>query len=109
MWLCLREGFLSVVDKSPQAGCLVVRARVKKHLKAIFPNAQVHESRNTDYRYRAHIPRREVAARIVDEIMSLSYSNFKDSVRDGDYHDALFGVWKTLGDLQPGGPYSRGK
>lgn len=107
MWIMTNKAFLSVVDKSTQKGCLLVRARRMEHLKAVFPYAKVRETFGTDYRYRADIPREAVAEAIAEQIRGVDYTNFKDSVLDHDYHDALMGVWHDMADLQPGGPYAR--
>lgn len=107
MWIMTNKGFVSIVDKSEVPGCLMVRARRPGHIKNLFPSAKVRESFGTDYRYRADIPRYEAASVIAREIAGIGYSNFKDSVKEKAYHDALMGVWHELGDLQPGGPYSR--
>lgn len=108
MWIMTNKAFVSVVDKSNEAGCLLVRGRCRDHITAIFPKAKVRESIGTDYRYRADIPRSEVARAMAREVERIEYDNFKDSVRDDDYHDALMGVWSCMGKLQPGGPYGRG-
>lgn len=107
MWIMTNRAFLSVVDKSTQKGCLLVRARRKEHLKAVFPHAKVRETFGTDYRYRSDIHREAVAEAIAEQIRGVDYTNFKDSVRDGDYHDALLNVWHDMADLQPGGAYAR--
>lgn len=107
MWIMTSKAFLSVVDKSTDPACLLVRARRREHLKAVFPEANIRESFGTDYRYRADIPRREVAEVIAAQIEGVDYTNFKDSVKERNYHDALMGVWHEMADLQPGGPYAR--
>lgn len=108
MWLCTNKGFLSIVDKAADPNCLMVRARVKAHLQAIFPGAKIQRTEGNDYLFRAEIARGEVAARVAESIMEISYDNFKGSVADKKLHDAYMGVWSVMGRLQPGGPYSRG-
>jgi len=107
MWICFNNAFLSIVDKSNVPGCLLVRARRRQHLLAVFPNAKVNESFGTDYRFRADIPREEVARVVAAQVMAIKYSNFKNSVDDDRLHSAYNSVWATMGRLQPGGPYSR--
>lgn len=107
MWIMTSNAFLSVVDKSSEKGCLLVRSRAPKHIKNVFPDANVRETFGTDYRYRADIPRADVAAAVVQQIEAIDYSNFKDSVREKRYHDALMGVWHEMAELQPGGAYAR--
>lgn len=107
MWIMTNKAFVSVVDKSMVEGCLLVRARNRAHLKALFPTAKVRESFGTDYRYRADVPRSEVARVAAEQVERIDYTNFKDSVPNNRYHDALMGVWRALSYLQPGGPYAR--
>jgi hypothetical protein len=49
----------------------------------------------TDYRYRAAVPRQQVAARIADSIAAIDYRNFKNSYASAR-HDAYMDVWETL-------------
>lgn len=107
MWICLNNAFLSIVDKSTVRGCLLVRSRRPNDIRAVFPQAVVQESFGTDYRYRANIPRDVVANAIARNILDIDYDNFKDSVADDRLHDACNRVWGVMGQLQPGGPYSR--
>lgn len=108
MWIMTNKGFISIVDKSTSQNCLLVRARRAEHITALFPRAKVRETTGTDYRYRADIVRAVVATVIANHVSGIFYDNFKDSVLEDDYHDALMGVWSCMGRLQPGGPYGRG-
>lgn len=107
MWILLNDGFLSVVDKSMRNNHLLVRSRCREHLLAVFPKADVRESFNTDYRFRADIPRAEVAQVIAERISDIDYKNFKDSVKDRPLHDAYMACWNVLGRLQKWGPYGQ--
>ena len=40
------------------------------------------------------------------EVMSISYGNFKDSVRDEALHDAYLTCWQALARTQDPPPYS---
>lgn len=49
MWLFLDRSFLSIVDKGDPSGqTLVVRARQRGDIEAVFPDAQVIEGAGTD-------------------------------------------------------------
>ena len=106
MWVFFSGSFLSVVHKDCQPDELLVRARMKGHIEAIFPDAKVTESTHTDYRYRAVIKREAVAKALADQVMNLNYSNYKNSVRDSKFHSALSSVWSAMARLQPTAPYS---
>lgn len=107
MWLCLNNGFLSVVDKAEKTGCLLVRARRPGDIEHYFPGAKVKKTVGNDYLFRAEIPREEVAARVTEEIMGIDYDNFKNSVADHKLHNAYSVVWHTMARLQPIAPYAR--
>jgi hypothetical protein len=106
MWLCLRDGFLSIVHKAPCGpNELLIRARRKGDIEKIFPGAKVRKSTTSDYLYRAVVPKPVVMAAIADQVSGIDYANFKDSVQDNDLHDAYLQVWRTMADLQNRLPY----
>jgi hypothetical protein len=108
MWIILPEGFLSIVHKAPAGPDeLLVRARVRGHLAAVFPDARIIESDSTDYRYRAVVPRAQVADMLVSQVYAVDYGNFKSQVREPKFHDALMSVWHVLEKLQPFGAYGK--
>ena len=106
MWVCLNNSFLSIVSKECGPDQLLVRARMKGHIEAVFPDAKVAESTNTDYRYRAVVSRLEVADALSAEVMSLEYPNFKNSVREDRLHSAYAQFWNVHARLQPTAPYT---
>jgi hypothetical protein len=106
MWVCLNNSFLSIVSKECGPDDLLVRARMKGHIEAVFPGAKVSESTNTDYRYRAVVSRTEVADALTAEVMSLDYPNFKNSVREDRLHNAYAAFWNVHARLQPTAPYT---
>lgn len=103
MWVYTRKGFLSIVahDDDPMGG-LLVRARLPGHIEALFPEAKVLETRDADYRFRSTIPAGRVAEVLHDEVTSIDYPNFKDSVEDGDYHEMLPPAWRAAVNVQYG-------
>ena len=82
MWVFFNNSFLSVVDKAPDPANLVVRARVEGHIEAVFPDAKVLRDASGDYLFRAFIPRELVAQAMLEAVMGIDYSNFKNSIRD---------------------------
>ena len=72
MWVFFPNSFVSIVDKGDASGkTLLVRARRKGEIEAIFPDAEVIEGAGTDYRYHARIDREEVAQRVSDAIRGI--------------------------------------
>lgn len=109
MWLCLSDGFLSIVDKAETTGCLVVRARREGDIERYFPGAKVKKTPGNDYLFRAEIPRTEVADVVAELVMGITYDNFKNSVRNRPLHDAFARIWSVMSGLQPIAPYARGR
>lgn len=102
MWIMCNNAFLSIVDKSKVAHCLLVRARRAGEIEAVFPAAKVRKGEGTDYLFRADILRADVATAIAREVMNITYGNFKGSVLDDARHDAYMGVWNVMMDYQRG-------
>lgn len=105
MWLMLSDGFLSVVQPSqsdrktfqaPDGDVLMVRARAAGQIEAYFPDAVVTETPSRDYRYRAFVARAKVAEVVAQQVLSLDYGNFKNSVSDNRLHDAYADVWSVM-------------
>jgi hypothetical protein len=111
MWLITNEGFFSVVQKPDDVGkdTLTVRARVLsdlKNLKKRLPDmGEITVSKYTDYRYRAKVPRGQLANAIEQMVKDIRYSNFKDEVADKQGQgraDIYSNVWANLYELQRG-------
>lgn len=102
MWIFLSDAMLSIVQKpgDAEAGTLTVRGRVKGDIERVFPDAKVVEGAGTDYRFRASIPREQVAKAMHDQVMALDYSNFKGAVKDRARHDAYLRCWSAMHALQ---------
>jgi hypothetical protein len=122
MWIMTNRGFISIVAPKPadfkkaKADKLVparakitdylsVRARNADHLKALFPNLTVSTNfgLHRDYPARVFAARSTVSYLISELIAGMSYTNFKDSVKETPYHDALMGVWSTMNSYGRGG------
>ena len=97
MWIFLYDSFLSVVQANDDPDFLMVRARLRGDIERVFPEAVVSEDRARDYRFRAKLPRVIVVASIEAEITaSITYDNFKNSVKNARRHSAYLAVWKTM-------------
>jgi hypothetical protein len=100
MWIHLSDSFLSVVAHRTQPDDLLVRARVAGDIGRVFPGVIETETPSADYRYRATIPRKTVAAVLAEQVASIDYDNFKNSVTEDDRHDAYFQSWHAMHRLQ---------
>lgn len=98
MWIFLSDSFLSIVaDKSdPSSDRLLVRARRAGDIERVFPEAEVFSLDDADYAYRSWLPRARVAQAYQQQVLSIDYTNFKDSIGDPDYHDAALGAWSAM-------------
>lgn len=96
MWIFLSDSALSIVQKPDDIDTLTVRARIKGDIESIFPNAKVLSGAGTDYKFRAHIPRDEVARAMHDAVLGIEYSNFKSSVKERGRHDCYMAVWNVM-------------
>ena len=92
MWICLNDGFLSVVDKTDE-NILVVRARRKEILESSFPNLEIVETDRNDYRYRVFCTRQELKDFLAKRVDEIDYPNFKDSVQEPDLHEMYANMW----------------
>ncbi|CAB3645512.1 hypothetical protein [Paraburkholderia rhynchosiae] len=107
MWIFLSDSFLSIVDASTEPGTLLVRARREGDIEQVFPGANVVSVVGRDYLFRAAVPRQSVAQALVDQVMNLTYPNFKSSCSDPHLHRAYAAVWSVMATLQPYEPYAR--
>lgn len=97
MWLCLNDAFISIVQKNPRdKNTLTIRARRCGDIHRFIPGAKVTEKGGTDYQFRAQVSRKQVADAMVRRLMAVNYSNFKNSVRDNQLHNAYSGVWSVM-------------
>lgn len=95
MWICLNDGFLSAVEHKDAPDRLMVRARKRGHLVAVFgKDAKIIKSPpGSDYAYRISVSKKDFAEIITNRIMNLDYPNFKDSVKDNRLHNMYARWW----------------
>ena len=104
MWIMSPRGFVSIVRKDCPPDHLLVRARRRQDLEALFPGANIIEGAGTDYRFRAAIPEAEVVGVISRELLELDYTNHKAATTDDALHSAYSAVWSVMARLQDGKP-----
>ena len=96
MWIFTPTSFISIIQKPGQTDTLTVRARIEGDIEAVFPNATVVANGGTDYKYRAVLPRDEVAKAVADQVMAVNYSDFKSAIKDANRHAAVMNVWAAM-------------
>ncbi len=105
MWLFTSGGFVSIVASRDCQDDLIVRARVRNHLQALFPQAVITETVDADYRFRTIVNRKVVRKFVTDQVSVIRYGNFKNSISDPRYRSASNRVWGVMHELQ--GMYSQ--
>jgi hypothetical protein len=100
MWIQFNNAFLSIVENREKTIELLVRARVKGDIERVFPEADVFEDNNADYKYRASISKAKVAERMVLKVTEINYDNFKNSVKEIDRKKIYSNIWAELRKIQ---------
>lgn len=99
-WIFFPDAFVSIVAHRDLPDSLLVRARVRGDLEKLFPGVEVEELAWADYRFRAVIPRNEVAAVVAERVACADYSNLKARVSEPERHDAYTSVWNVMNRFQ---------
>ncbi len=93
MWICLNDGFVSIVQDPARAGHMLVRARRKAQLTRLFPGRMpISRTPQRDYRWRVSVPASMIAQLVCERIKAIDYGNFKDSVKEPKLHD-MYSLW----------------
>ena len=100
MWIMTNNSYLSIVSKDCGPAELLVRARRTGDIEKVFPDAKVTRNTNSDYLYRAVLPRDVVKQALAAMVDHIDYPNFKDSVDDRSLHAAYVSVWCAMAGLQ---------
>src|SRR5258705_11865831 len=76
MWIMTNNGYLSIVSKDCGPAELLVRARRAGDIGKVFANAKVTPQTDSDYLYRAVLPRDVVKQALAAMIALIDYPNF---------------------------------
>lgn len=106
MWIMLNDCFFSIVQKDCARDELMVRARRPGDIEKVFTDAKVTEFTASDYHYRAAVKKDALKVALSAEVDRIGYSNFKDSVKEHDLHNAYMRVWTAMAAIQPQRPYA---
>lgn len=95
MWVILNNSFLSIVEHRDKPDMLMVRARFKGDIEAVFagPGVKVKRTPDADYLFRAELPRDRVAQILAAAVNDIDYPNFKNSVKQHWRHELYAKVW----------------
>lgn len=95
MWLFSTRGFVSIVANRNDPAAFLVRGRFKGDVNAVFPGVDVQITPDADYRFRASVPRDEVARQLAQLAGDIDYDNFKTAA-PGDRHGVYLQVWSAM-------------
>ena len=68
MWICLNDAFISAVQHRDKPNHLMVRARRREHLAAVFPEAEIIETPTADYRWRVVVTKNAFKKGLLSDI-----------------------------------------
>lgn len=102
MWVCLNDGFFSIVRDTSRPDGLLVRCRDGRHLERAFPGRVIEFTPKADYGWRTHLPRSSVANFLQERVLGIDYPNFKASVSDQRLHDLYADFWELHWEYQRG-------
>lgn len=89
MWICLNNGFLMVSEFS--SDCFLIESVKEEHLIVNFPH--IDTTKNEEY-YSLVIEKVAFATWLFNYTMKdITYTNFKNSVKDKSLHDFYCVVW----------------
>jgi len=86
MWICLNDGFFSIVEHNQFDDILMVRGRFKGDIERVFnvEEDDVIVTEDHDYMYRVFLPRGYVSEVMADEVNRINYGNFKNSISENE-------------------------
>lgn len=109
MWIMMQHTAIFLATE-PGDDRIMVRARRKRDIKALFPRATVTHTPDNDYQFRAMVDANTVGRVVAGEIGRINYRRFKPQVKDHHLHDAYMGCWHAMLRIQEpgtGGMYNR--
>lgn len=93
MWIFASDAFLSIVRDRNGPQRLLVQSRRREDLLAVFPEAEIIESHEGDYPFRASLPEQDVARAVAERVRTLDYGNLKDAIEDRALSAFAHQVW----------------
>lgn len=104
MWVFLTDAMFSIVENRNDPTELMVRARLPGDLERHFPEAEVLELEQADYRFRVFVPRQLVEEKILEQVKAIDYPDFKSQIAPDDTvrRMAYQRVWSVMNNAQDG-------
>jgi|HubBroStandDraft_1064217.scaffolds.fasta_scaffold70069_5 hypothetical protein len=101
MWIYTKKGFYSIVQDRNDPSYLIVRARIAGDIEKEFPGVQVQTTPESDYLFRARVPRGHVMGFLEMAGEDIDYDNFKNAIDDHKRRSLWYlRVWETMSTMQ---------
>jgi hypothetical protein len=100
MYVFLPDAFVSLVEHDVEPRLIYVRARIRGDIERLFPEADVIETLDRDYRFSTSLPKDRVAQVISLRTSKVNYTNFFDAVKDDDRRQVYIQVWAAMYEEQ---------
>jgi hypothetical protein len=100
MYVFLPDAFVAIDEHEREPRLLIIRARIRGDIERLFPEADVVETIDRDYRFATSLPRERVAQVIGLRTAKLNYAHFFDAIKDEDRKQAYIQVWATMYEEQ---------
>lgn len=100
MWIFMQDAFLSVTEHESEPRLYVIGARVRGDIEHVFPEADVIEAVDGDYRFCTSLPRDRVVQAISLRLGKIKYPMFHTMISDAERKAAYINVWGAMYDEQ---------
>ena len=100
MWIFMPDAFVSISEHAEEPRLLVIRARIAGDIEKVFPEAQVVETPNEDYRFRTSIARERVAHVMANRVQHINYHSVSGSIEDPDRWTTYVSVLAAMQEEQ---------
>jgi hypothetical protein len=100
MWVFLPDAFISIAQHDEESRIVDVRARIRGDIERLFPEADVAETIDRDYRFATSLPKDRVAQVLSLRAAKINYTSFFDAIADEDRQQAYIQVWGAMYEEQ---------
>ena len=100
MWVFMRDSMLALVEHPTEPKIMNVFARIRGDIEKVFPEADVIEAVEGDYRFRTSLPRDRVTQALGLRVGKIDYHSFSDAIEDEERRNTYLQVWSAMYDEQ---------
>lgn len=100
MWIFTKKGFVSAVHHKDNPAMMVVRARDRSHLEALFPGYPIINIDFADYPHRIEITKISFIDWTAQQAEAIDYPDFKSSLTDQKYKAVCSEIWSVAHRLE---------